>query len=144
MTNAPLLFGIGVPTEPKPAGSIPIWLGTFGPRALALTGRVADGWIPSLSYAGPDVIVRMRERVVESARRAGRDPAEITCTYNIEVALRKKHGHDEGRLVGPPTFIAERVHDFVGLGFSAFNFILGADPDDLERLAVEVVPLLRS
>src|SRR5579875_1119183 len=34
--------------EPRPARPIPIWLGTFGPRALAVTGRLADGWIPSL------------------------------------------------------------------------------------------------
>ena len=35
--------------EPKPRREIPIWLGTFGRRALAVTGRVADGWIPTLS-----------------------------------------------------------------------------------------------
>src|SRR5947207_14009230 len=36
--------------EPKPERRIPIWLGTYGPRALALTGRLADGWIPSLRF----------------------------------------------------------------------------------------------
>src|SRR5215469_1167011 len=36
--------------EPKPIRPIPVWLGTFGPRALAVTGRLADGWIPSLGY----------------------------------------------------------------------------------------------
>src|SRR5947207_13744300 len=36
--------------EPKPAHRIPIWLGTYGPRALALTGRLAEGWIPSLRF----------------------------------------------------------------------------------------------
>jgi alkanesulfonate monooxygenase SsuD/methylene tetrahydromethanopterin reductase-like flavin-dependent oxidoreductase (luciferase family) len=37
--------------EPKPQRPIPIWLGTFAPRAWALTSRLADGWIPSLSHA---------------------------------------------------------------------------------------------
>ena len=37
--------------EPKPAHRIPIWLGAFGDRALAVTGRQADGWVPSLGYA---------------------------------------------------------------------------------------------
>src|SRR5215475_15358220 len=32
--------------EPKPAHRIPIWLGTYGPRALRVTGELADGWIP--------------------------------------------------------------------------------------------------
>src|SRR5262249_54469585 len=36
--------------EPKPVHPIPVWLGTFGPRALAVTGALADGWIPSLGY----------------------------------------------------------------------------------------------
>lgn len=40
--------------EPKPDRRIPIWLGTRGNRALALTGRLADGWIPSLGYAPPE------------------------------------------------------------------------------------------
>ncbi len=29
--------------EPKPAHRIPIWLGTYGDRALGVTGRLADG-----------------------------------------------------------------------------------------------------
>lgn len=130
--------------EPKPSHTIPIWLGTFAPRALALTGRLADGWIPSLGYAGPDEVVGMRERVLEAARRAGRDPAEITCVYNIEIELRKQPDRDESRVAGPPTFVAERLHGFAELGFSAFNFILGDDPEQLEQLATEVVPLLRA
>lgn len=130
--------------EPKPARAIPIWLGTFAPRALAVTGRLADGWIPSLSYAGPDAIVGMRERVLVAARRAGRDPSELTCAYNLEVALEKEPGRDEDRLVGPPEFVAGRIRGFVELGFSAFNVILGGSEDDLYRLATEVVPLVRS
>ncbi len=39
--------------EPKPERRIPIWLGTYGNRALALTGRLADGWIPTLELAPP-------------------------------------------------------------------------------------------
>ena len=130
--------------EPKPARAIPIWLGTFAPRALAVTGRLADGWIPSLSYAGPDVVGRMRERVLEAARRAGRDPAEITCVYNVEVELRDRPGRETARLVGPPAFVVERIHGFAELGFSAFNLIVGDDPERLDELAAEVVPLLRT
>jgi alkanesulfonate monooxygenase SsuD/methylene tetrahydromethanopterin reductase-like flavin-dependent oxidoreductase (luciferase family) len=130
--------------EPKPARPIPVWLGTFAPRALALTGRLADGWIPSLSYAGPDKIIGMRERVFEAAHRAGRDPSQITCAYNIELELRKEPGRDESRLVGPAPYVAERLHGFATLGFSAFNFLLGDDSEQLEQLAAEVLPLLRA
>lgn len=130
--------------EPKPARAIPIWLGTFAPRALAVTGRLADGWIPSLSYAGPDVVGGMRERVLEAARRAGRDPAEITCVYNVEVELRDRPGRETARLVGPPASVAERIHGFAELGFSAFNLIVGDEPERLDELAAEVVPILRT
>jgi alkanesulfonate monooxygenase SsuD/methylene tetrahydromethanopterin reductase-like flavin-dependent oxidoreductase (luciferase family) len=130
--------------EPKPAHPVPIWLGTFAPRALAVTGRLADGWIPSLSYAGPDAIAGMRDRVLEAARRGGRDPSEITCAYNVEVSFRKQPGRDSRHLVGPPPFIADRILSFVELGFSAFNVILTGEDEELEQLATEVVPLVRS
>ena len=45
--------------EPKPGHRIPIWLGTFGDRALAVTGRLADGWIPSLGHASAQQLAVM-------------------------------------------------------------------------------------
>ena len=35
---------------PEPAHDIGIWLGAYKPRMLRLTGRKADGWLPSLAY----------------------------------------------------------------------------------------------
>src|ERR671918_2699153 len=37
----------GVHSGPVPAHPIGIWVGVYGPRALRLAGRVADGWVPS-------------------------------------------------------------------------------------------------
>ncbi len=56
--------------EPKPGHHIPIWLGTFGDRALAVTGQLADGWIPSLGHAPPEQARLMRDRVLAAARQA--------------------------------------------------------------------------
>src|SRR5205085_12657656 len=122
--------------EPKPDRPIPIWLGTYGPRALALTGRLADGWIPSLGYAPPDRIPGMRERLVRAAEEAGRDPAEITCAYNVELSVP----------AGSADEVTARLAGFVQLGFSAFNFMLaGPDADEqAERLATEVIPAVRA
>jgi hypothetical protein len=77
----------GAQLEPKPHRRIPIWLGTYGDRALNVTGRLADGWIPSLGYASAEQVTIMRERVRAAAGKAGRDPDEITCAYNIVVRL---------------------------------------------------------
>ncbi len=131
--------------EPKPAHPIPIWLGTFAPRSLAVTGRLADGWIPSLGFAPPDEVVGMRERVLAAAREAGRDPAEITCAYNIEVRVDERSKGGPTLVAGPPEAVIERLQEFTKLGFSAFNFMLDRDDaaEQAERLSAEVMPALR-
>ncbi len=39
---------------PFPVHDVGIWLGAYKPRMLRLTGRLADGWLPSLGYAAPE------------------------------------------------------------------------------------------
>lgn len=130
--------------EPKPGRRIPIWLGTFGKRALDVTGRLADGWIPTLSVAPPDVIPQMRDRVLAAARGAGRDPSEITLAYNLDVRVGDRPAGPTV-LAGQPDAIADRLLGFVALGFRAFNLsVAGPGRDEqLERLAREVVPAVR-
>jgi alkanesulfonate monooxygenase SsuD/methylene tetrahydromethanopterin reductase-like flavin-dependent oxidoreductase (luciferase family) len=132
--------------EPKPAHRIPIWLGTFAPRALAVTGRLADGWIPSLAFAPPDEVVVLRERVLAAAREAGRDPSEITCAYNVGVRVDEQAEASPSLLAGAPDAVAEELIRFVGLGFSAINFMpSGPDPaEQAERRASEVIPAVRA
>lgn len=127
---------------PKPDHRIPVWLGTYGPRALAVTGRLADGWIPSLGYAPPERIPGMRDRVLAAAREAGRDPEEITCAYNLEVRVDERAEPDASRVAGPPGLVAERLVGFTRLGFTAFNLKpFGPDrAEQVERLAREVIP----
>jgi alkanesulfonate monooxygenase SsuD/methylene tetrahydromethanopterin reductase-like flavin-dependent oxidoreductase (luciferase family) len=131
--------------EPKPARAIPIWLGTFGPRALTVTGRWADGWIPSFELAPPERAVAMRDRVFAAARAAGRDPAEITCVYNMDVRVDERSASTSSLVAGSPAAIAERLRGFADLGFTAMNFVpVGPAIDEqVERLATEVIPLVR-
>jgi alkanesulfonate monooxygenase SsuD/methylene tetrahydromethanopterin reductase-like flavin-dependent oxidoreductase (luciferase family) len=63
--------------EPGPGG-VEIWIGAQGPRSLALTARVADGWaapipayLPYERWAESNLILN------RAARDAGRDPADI-------------------------------------------------------------------
>ena len=53
----------------------PVWVAGYGPMALAMTGRVADGLI--LQLADPDLIRWFVGQVREAAAAAGRDPASI-------------------------------------------------------------------
>jgi alkanesulfonate monooxygenase SsuD/methylene tetrahydromethanopterin reductase-like flavin-dependent oxidoreductase (luciferase family) len=134
----------GAELEPKPGRHIPIWLGTFAPRALAVTGRLADGWFPSHGYAPPDEVKVMRERVLAAAERAGRDVADFTCAYNVEVRIGRGDGQ-ESLVSGTANEVAEQLVGFVGLGFSAINLMLsGPDPDEqAAQLAADVIPIVR-
>ncbi|MFI2280586.1 TIGR03842 family LLM class F420-dependent oxidoreductase [Nocardia beijingensis] len=61
---------------PWAAGSrLEVWAAGYGPRALELTGAVADGFI--LQLADPDIAAWTIARVRAAAERAGRDPAAV-------------------------------------------------------------------
>jgi alkanesulfonate monooxygenase SsuD/methylene tetrahydromethanopterin reductase-like flavin-dependent oxidoreductase (luciferase family) len=51
----------GARLGPRPAHPISIWLGAAKPRALELTGRVADGWAaPLMNYMPPSAAAEAR------------------------------------------------------------------------------------
>ncbi|MEV0397407.1 TIGR03842 family LLM class F420-dependent oxidoreductase [Polymorphospora rubra] len=56
-------------------GELEVWVAAYGPRALALTGEVGDGYI--LQLADPDIAAWMIASVRAAAEKAGRDPAAI-------------------------------------------------------------------
>ncbi|MFE9251627.1 TIGR03842 family LLM class F420-dependent oxidoreductase [Streptomyces sp. NPDC007088] len=57
-------------------GKLPVWTAAYGPKALALTGQRADGFI--LQLADPYLTATMVEAVRTAASDAGRDPASVT------------------------------------------------------------------
>jgi alkanesulfonate monooxygenase SsuD/methylene tetrahydromethanopterin reductase-like flavin-dependent oxidoreductase (luciferase family) len=132
--------------EPKPAHRIPIWLGTFGDRALAITGQHADGWIPSLGYAPFNKLPAMRQKVLNAAEAAGRAPDEITCALNVEIAVTKHVDPNLDLIAGPVNTVVARLGELIAMGFTTFNFmpIQPQSADQVERIANEVIPALRS
>src|SRR5919199_3168971 len=72
----------GAHSGPVPAHPIGIWLGVYGPRALRLTGRLADGWVPSLR-GDVTPLVEGSARLDEAAVAAGRDPADLRRVLNV-------------------------------------------------------------
>jgi probable F420-dependent oxidoreductase len=54
---------------------LPVWIAGYGPKALELTARIADGVI--LQLAEPDLIRWFVGQLRDYARAAGRDPSEI-------------------------------------------------------------------
>jgi probable F420-dependent oxidoreductase len=132
--------------EPKPEHRIPIWVGTYGPRALDLTGRLSDGWIPTLELAPPDKVIGMRQRVLEAARRSGRSAQDILCVYNLGIRVGGAPDEQPGVVSGSPDAVVRQLRQFAELGFGAFNF-LPAGPgaaEQVERIGAEILPELRS
>ena len=124
----------GLHPGPAPAHRIEIWVGAYRPRMLDLTGRLADGWLPSLPYAPPESVPDHQRRIDEGAARAGRDPAGIRRLYNVTGDL------DEGvdRWVDTLTGFA------LELGFDTFVFWPAGDPvGQTARYAEQVVPAVR-
>jgi alkanesulfonate monooxygenase SsuD/methylene tetrahydromethanopterin reductase-like flavin-dependent oxidoreductase (luciferase family) len=134
----------GLHPGPPPAHPIEIWLGVGKPRALALTGRLADGWVPSLSWATPERVPMLMRRVDEGAAEAGRDPAEVRRLVNINGRIAD--GPTKELLDGPAEHWIETLTGFAReLGFDTFIFWPSEDPlGQLERFAEEVVPGLRA
>jgi alkanesulfonate monooxygenase SsuD/methylene tetrahydromethanopterin reductase-like flavin-dependent oxidoreductase (luciferase family) len=133
----------GLHPGPPPAHDIGIWIGAYKPRMLDLTGRLADGWLPSYGGAPPEAVPELRRRVDDGAARAGRDPGDIRRIYNIRGTIAD--GPVTERLKGPPDHWIETLTGFVlELGFDTVIFA----PDDdvlaqIERFAREVVPGVR-
>ena len=113
------------------------------PRALALTGRLADGWVPSLFWATPELVPAMMRRIDEGAAAAERDPAEVRRVYNVGGMIADSPTDE--LLKGPPEHWTETLTRFAEeLGFDTFVFWPDEEPlVQLERFAQEIVPTLR-
>jgi alkanesulfonate monooxygenase SsuD/methylene tetrahydromethanopterin reductase-like flavin-dependent oxidoreductase (luciferase family) len=133
----------GVHAGPVPAHDIGIWLGAYGPRMLTLTGRLADGWIPSSSYAPPEQLARMQARIDDAAAGAGRDPAAVRRLYNLSGVITG--GEQDGWLQGPVDhWVEELTRLTVEQGMDGYVFWPSSDPSEqLRRFAGEVAPQVR-
>ena len=125
----------------NPAHPIGIWLGVYGPRALAWAARVADGWVPSLT-GDVGAVAEMAGRLDNAAAGVGRDPGEIRRILNVPGVITD--GSSNGALQGPVNQWVDDLADLVVThGFD--TFVLWAEgADQMPRFAEEVVPALRA
>ncbi|SDQ87142.1 LLM class flavin-dependent oxidoreductase [Thermostaphylospora chromogena] len=129
----------GAKPGPIPPHDISVWLGALKPRMLRLTGRLADGWLPSSPYVPPERLAEGNRIIDEAAEAAGRSPGDVRRLYNIF----GRFGRSAGFLQGPPTAWAEQLAELtLEHGVSAF-ILASDDPDDIRRFAAEVVPAVR-
>jgi alkanesulfonate monooxygenase SsuD/methylene tetrahydromethanopterin reductase-like flavin-dependent oxidoreductase (luciferase family) len=135
----------GYPPGPPPVHRVGIWLGVYRLRGLRLAGRLADGWIPSLGYMGPDAFKRASAVIDEAATAAGRDPDDIRRVYNLSgVITDGERGEDH--LVGPVEHWIGTLTSWVtDIGVDSLVFWPpDAGVEQVERFAREVVPAVRA
>jgi alkanesulfonate monooxygenase SsuD/methylene tetrahydromethanopterin reductase-like flavin-dependent oxidoreductase (luciferase family) len=130
----------GAHSGPVPAHPIGIWLGVYGPQALKLAGRSADGWVPS--FRGDlKALADMTRRLDEAAAEADRDPAGIRRILNVNGEITD--GASNGLLRGPvDQWVEELTNLAVTYGFDTFIF-WGEGEGQLPRSAEQVVPAIR-
>ena len=132
----------GAKRGPAPAHDIPIWIGAYKPRMLRLTGRKADGWLPTLGRMNRGEFAESNATIDDAARAAGRDPREIRRVVNIGGTFSAGSA-GAGFLEGPAPQWVEQLLPYVvddGVG----TFILASDdPGTIQRFAEEVAPALR-
>jgi alkanesulfonate monooxygenase SsuD/methylene tetrahydromethanopterin reductase-like flavin-dependent oxidoreductase (luciferase family) len=103
---------------------------------LRLTGRLADGWLPSLGdhYLHPEDAPKGHAAIDEAARAAGRDPAEIERSLNVMA------------LDGAPATWADQLAR-IGEDLRFSTLLVGVPQEDpvafVRRLGEDVAPRLR-
>ena len=93
-------------------GKLDVWMAGYGPKALALTGRKADGFI--LQLADPVILEWTMRHVHDAAAQAGRDPKDIKICVAAPayVGGDLAHARDQCRWFGG--MVGNHVADLVG------------------------------
>lgn len=140
--------------EPAAAPAAPIWTGAVGPKSLAVTGELADGWIPGHAADWHSDRYRASRPIIDAAATAaGRSPADIATVYNLPGRITAeplpRTRDEDGRWVGGSARQwVDELSDAV-INHDAAGFVLfapgGAEPDTdmLARWAREIVPAVR-
>jgi alkanesulfonate monooxygenase SsuD/methylene tetrahydromethanopterin reductase-like flavin-dependent oxidoreductase (luciferase family) len=132
----------------------PVWTGSVGPRSLAATGRVADGWIPGHAADWRSERYQTSRPVIDAAAvAAGRDPRAIRTIFNFPGRITEQPlaatRDGDGRWIGGSA--AQWIEELTGAvlehGASGFTlFSPGGGTQDalsLSRWAREIVPAIR-
>jgi len=96
---------------PWAKGNLPIWIAGYGPKALQLTGRIADGVI--LQFADPHLIRWCLGFVRAGAEAAGRDPAAIRVMVAAPVWVSDDRAIARDHVRWFPALVSNHVMDLI-------------------------------
>jgi len=90
---------------------IPMWVAGYGPKALAVAGRVGDGVI--IQLADPQIIQWIMETARAAAAEAGRDPAQLKCIVSAPSHISENIADARDQVRWFPAMVSNHVMDLV-------------------------------
>src|SRR5438445_10839765 len=88
---------------------IPMWIAGYGPRALAVAGRVADGVI--IQLADPEIIQWIMDTARPAAGEAGPDPAQLKCIVGAPAHITDDLAGAREQVRWFPAMVSNQVMD---------------------------------
>ena len=92
-------------------GEIPMWIAGYGPRALAVAGRVADGVI--IQLADPQIVQWIMDTARKAAEEAGRDPSELKCIVGAPAQVTDDLAAAREEVRWFPAMVSNHVMDLI-------------------------------
>ncbi|GAA4889438.1 LLM class flavin-dependent oxidoreductase [Streptomonospora salina] len=137
----------------------PIWSGSMGPASLAVTGRLADAWMPAGAQNWrSDPVAESRAVIDKAAVAAGRDPSDIATVHNVfgtitDTPVDATRSVDSNGIPWLSGTVEQWTEELVSAiddyRADGFVFFSGADAADEKeaahsRWAHEIVPAVRA
>jgi probable F420-dependent oxidoreductase len=95
----------------KDLPEIPMWIAGYGPKALAVAGRVADGVI--IQLADPQIIQWIMDTARKAAEEAGRDPSELKCIVGAPSTITDDLETAREQVRWFPAMVSNHVMDLI-------------------------------
>jgi probable F420-dependent oxidoreductase len=90
---------------------IPMWIAGYGPKALAVAGRVGDGVV--IQLADPQIIQWIMNTARKAAEEAGRDPSELKCIVGAPSHISDDVASAREQVRWFPAMVSNHVMDLI-------------------------------
>jgi probable F420-dependent oxidoreductase len=90
---------------------IQMWVAGYGPKALAVAGRVGDGVI--IQLADPEIITWIMDTARRAAEEAGRDPSKLKCVVGAPSHVSDDLADAREQVRWFPAMVSNHVKDLV-------------------------------
>src|SRR3954454_13646269 len=109
---------------------IEMYVAGYGPKALAVAGRVGDGVV--IQLAAPDIIQWIMGTARAAAEEAGRDPSKLKCIVSAPSHISDDIADAREQTRWFPAMVSNHVRDLIGR--------YGADGSVVPRALTDYVP----